>query len=49
MDFLASHGASQNANNGIYVNGVAYGIEKKLQVAEVYRRSLDMIYCELRF
>ena len=42
MDFLASHGASRNANGGIYVNDVAYGIEKKLQVAEVYRRSLDL-------
>ena len=32
MDFLATQGASRNANGGIYVNGAAYGREKRIEV-----------------
>ena len=32
----SSHGAEVNENGGMYVRGQAYGLLKKLQVAEAY-------------
>jgi hypothetical protein len=37
-DIAARHGLSMNQNNGIYRPGVAYGIERKLEIAGVYQR-----------
>jgi hypothetical protein len=42
MDFLASQGASQNANGGIFVNDATYRMVKKFEVAEAYRHGLDI-------
>ena len=41
MDFLATQGASRNANGGIYVNGAAYGREKRIEVGNAYMRGMD--------
>lgn len=40
-ELAAQHGLSTNTNNGHYHNGFSYSIEKKLQVASVYKRMFD--------
>jgi hypothetical protein len=41
MDFLAGQGARRNNNGGNFVQGIAYGFEKKLEVTDAYRRRLE--------
>jgi hypothetical protein len=40
-DFVARHGASVNANGGIYISGAAYSYTKKLEVAMAYRHGIQ--------
>ena len=41
MDFLATQRASRNANGVMYVNGAAYGREKRIEVADAYMLGMD--------
>ncbi len=41
MDFLAGQGAHRNNNGGIFVQGIAYGFKKKIEVTDAYRRCLE--------